>query len=325
MRRPIITSCFAAGFFLSGLFGPGLPAFAQDKCALHETIIESLALSHRLLTQPDNRAAAQQFDRVSASLQISDLVASGVDGLPTAQRDALFSYIVSVRDAAMQGGQDRLSRLRAIQSDRIKPELFAGLSTLENGWACRPETTDAETQTSSRQMAQTFNRGSSGVAGATPGNPARALPSNAARTGPSKATSGGTYFGRDALVDGSVMLAYLLLLGIILLIAFFAIQRRLRRERIRESRRLLDQPVTIFIEGTAHKLRLIDISMNGAKLRHSGEIDREVELGLQLDGTWYSGQIRWFNDNFAGIKFRRPLNIETLESALGASGIVQAS
>ena len=107
-RRSIITSFFAAGFLLSGLFGPGLSAFAQDKCDLHGTLIQSLSLSQTLLTQPDNRAAARQFEQVGRSLHLSDLVESGADALPAVQRDALYAYVVSVRAAALQGDVHRL-------------------------------------------------------------------------------------------------------------------------------------------------------------------------------------------------------------------------
>ncbi|MGB6317480.1 MAG: PilZ domain-containing protein, partial [Litorimonas sp.] len=121
----------------------------------------------------------------------------------------------------------------------------------------------------------------------------------------------------DAIVGGDTMVFTMMVLVMALLGLLFYAQRRFRQTTAREARRTLDQPVRVLLDGRTLTLRLIDVSMNGAKIGHAAQLSEGMEVGLQLAGTWHSGTIRWNNDNFAGLKFKRTLNAADLSVVTG--------
>jgi len=91
---------------------------------------------------------------------------------------------------------------------------------------------------------------------------------------------------------------------------------RSHKTRVREQRRVLNIPISIKMGSTAYDAGLVDISMNGLKLEHAGRIKRPSKLHVQLGEMWYLGQIKWHNKLYAGVKFKKPIDADTLSAVI---------
>ena len=78
-------------------------------------------------------------------------------------------------------------------------------------------------------------------------------------------------------------------------------------------------PSKIRIGKAEHTIIIVDISMNGTKIQHSEIINQQGKLHIELDGTWYSGKIKWTNKLFAGVKFERSISLQTFNAVLQAA------
>lgn len=108
---------------------------------------------------------------------------------------------------------------------------------------------------------------------------------------------------------------YFVLSGLVALFVLMRlIRRRIKKFEAREARRLLNLHVNVKLDGISHRFDLVDLSRNGAKLKHSQLIQEEEQIYVQLNSNWYLGQIRWRNPLFAGIMFKTPLDIETFSA-----------
>jgi len=52
---------------------------------------------------------------------------------------------------------------------------------------------------------------------------------------------------------------------------------------------------------------IIDITRNGFKIEHDGQIEKAQTLKVQLNGKWHVGQIKWHNNFYAGVRFKKPI------------------
>jgi len=92
--------------------------------------------------------------------------------------------------------------------------------------------------------------------------------------------------------------------------------RRLKNFQAREPRQLLDSPVKVFLDEDMFDLKLVDLSRNGAKINHNRHIRKLGGVKIELCSQLYDGQIKWHNDNFAGIKFKIPLDEDVFEATI---------
>ncbi|MEM7728123.1 MAG: PilZ domain-containing protein [Pseudomonadota bacterium] len=323
LRRSMIR-CVRSGALAATLAAASLltaaPAAAQDRCVMLDGIVASLPLARTVA----NEDARTGLAPLAASLSLSGLVEGGLDGMPDEQRDALLSYVVSLKEAAALSRAGAGAEAARLLQSRVTPDLFAGLNALDTGWACGSTFDDALQADSTDEMdspappAQGPGRADGtaslpdtvGSVGDNAGSGTR--PSDA-EAEPNR--SGGAYYGRDAIVGGDTMAFYMMVLVAMLVALLFYAQRRLRRRTVREARRVFDRPVRVFVDGRAHSMQLVDMSMNGAKIGHAAQLSEGGEVGLSIGGDWHSGTVRWSNAHFAGIKFRRPLDAGTLEAA----------
>ncbi len=312
----------AAMLGLAAVAGVSPHAFAQDVCGQLDGLVESLSLTQALEIGAPTPDLAPRLDRVVAGLSLPDLIPGGPDALPTDQRRALTGYVSGLREAAanIQNGHDAHARLAL--DGRVTPQLFASLSSLEARWSCRtdaPEAMDPNSDLGSSLGA----RASEGMQGGQNGGPSSSLgqaanPAASGTPGRNRPTASepsgtGAYFGRGAIVRADMMVFVMAVLGVLLAAFLFLAQRRLRRRTVREARRMLDRPVMVFMNGSSQAMRLIDVSMNGAKLGHGGTITDGAEIGIELGGNWHKAQVRWTNAHYAGLKFKRPLDAATLQ------------
>lgn len=294
------------------------PAFAQDTCETLGTTIESLAIVQALSADPDSRTLARRLERSAASLQASGLTQADTNSLTLDEQTALQNYVTAVQQAAVLAEAGLVEDARAIVVPHVKAELFSSISVLEQQFECVPEDTSTapsdDSVGSGGQTAQAGQSGSQSPLG-RPGNPANGGASGPGTEAVQVGGGRGAYFGRDAIVSGNMVMFYTMVLIFVLIGIVVYLSKRLNRQTEREARRVIDKPVKVFLNGTLHRLQLIDISMNGAKLGHAGEVSEHDDIGIDIGGTWHSAQVRWTNAHFAGVKFKKALDPATLEHA----------
>jgi hypothetical protein len=54
--------------------------------------------------------------------------------------------------------------------------------------------------------------------------------------------------------------------------------------------------------------------MNGAKVKHDEVLMPNDKIHVEIRGHWHAGQVKWSNDVYAGLMFKRPVREETLNS-----------
>ncbi|MEL6687472.1 MAG: PilZ domain-containing protein [Pseudomonadota bacterium] len=292
------------------------PTLAQDACQTVGHTVDSLAVIQALSADPESRSLSRRLQRSVASIQASGLTQTDTNALSLTEQTALRDYITALQQAAAIAEAGSVADARTIVAPHVNAALFSSLENLELQWECLPEeaveTTVDERETSGGAAVQPGSNGSGSGLG-TPGNLA-----NGTLSGPglenSQGNAGrGVSFAQDAIVGGNVVAFYFMLLGFFLVGLVFYLSRRLRRQTEREARRVLDRPVKVFLNGSLHHLRLVDISMNGAKLGHKGEVSEDDDIGIDIGGTWHNAQVRWTNTNYAGVKFKKALDAFTVE------------
>ena len=108
---------------------------------------------------------------------------------------------------------------------------------------------------------------------------------------------------------------WLMSIGILtLILGTFVFQRRERKHRKREERTYIQLPIKLRLESTDYLVYLADISMNGAKVKHDEVLMPNDKIHVEIRGHWHAGQVKWSNDVYAGLMFKRPVNEETLKS-----------
>lgn len=313
--RRIILACFL------GLIS-AQSARAETACGTLSHMIESLSLVSEIQTDPGGPAYKTNLDRLDAvttRISLPDLIPLDPSASRATERDALIRYVSGLREAVSSAasGHDLYAQQRL--DTIVTPAVFAGLSSMETHWDCGSEEDTQQLDIDGQTDANAFSGSDGGDAENGPNRTANPTDSKAdsrpRQTNVSEQT--GTSFSRDAVVTGNMM-AFFFMLGFMALIAaFFYAQSSAQKKTVRESRRALNAPVDVKLDGTDHRMRLVDISMNGFKLRHSGQIDTQETLSVSIGGAWHVGHVRWANPHYAGIKFKRAIDPETLSIVMG--------
>lgn len=293
------------------------PASAQDACQTLEHTIESLAIVQALAADPESRSLARRLERSAATLQTSGLTQTDTNALTLSEQTALRNYMTAIQQAAALAEAGLVSDARTIVAPHVKAELFSSISNLEQQWECVPEdsaTSPPEESTGSGGQAVQAGQGGTESPLGRAGNLANGSLSGPGPDGVRVGGGRGAYFGRDAVASGNMVVFYSMILIFLLIGLVIYLSRRLNRQTEREARRVLDKPVKVFLNGGLHKLHLIDISMNGAKLGHQGEVAENDDIGIDIGGTWHNAQVRWTNAHYAGVKFKKALDPFILEN-----------
>ena len=294
-------------------------ARAETACGTLSQMIESVSLVRQIQTDPGGPTYGEQIERlgeVAAQISLPDLIPLDPNATRASERDALIRYVSGLREAVAGAASGHDGYAQQALGTIVTPEVFSGLSSMETHWDCGGEETARDTQSESeRGSDQTaFSGSGGGDAGSStsqPSNPAQS--SSSSRNNPTTdGSGGGSYFGRDAIVGGNMISVGLMLMIVALVGGFFIAQKLLHRKSVRETRRALNILVQVQISGQTHNMRLVDISMNGFKLGHSGQLEGQDEINVELGHDWHIGQIRWANPHYAGVKFKRPIDEGTL-------------
>jgi len=312
--RRIILACFL------GLIS-AQSARADTACGTLSYMVESVSLVRQIQTDPGGptyRAQIERLNAVTQRISLPDLIPIDPAASRTTERDALIRYVSGLREAMSGAAAGHDSYARQTLGTVITPEVFSGLSSMESHWDCGGEDTARESQSSDSSDSSAFSGSGGGDADGTSSRMSNPADSSAtSRNRPTTDGNGnGAYFGRDAVVGGNTM-TFFIMLGIMALIGiFFYAQKRAKRTIVRETRRALNVPVRVQLEGRDHQMRLVDMSMNGFKIQHTGQIDGQEEIEVAIEGAWHQGQIRWSNPHYAGVKFKRAIDAQTLATVM---------
>jgi hypothetical protein len=303
-------------------------ARAETPCDNLSHMVESIALVRQVQNDPGGPAYRAQINRLntlSTQISLADLIPADPAASRAEDRQAVFQYVSGLRTAVSSAMMGRDITAQQSFETLIDPALFNGLSSFETYWDCRGATPsarsdrDADTVTlsdASKEGAKT-DPSRHAEAPADSSNLSNSIGSGASMGSGSDGGSG-TAFGGEAVVTGNVVVYLMILIGGILIGGFFYIQSRMARKTVRESRRPLNAPVDVRLNGETYQMRLIDISMNGFKIGHSSQISEQDMISVAIGGIWYDGNIRWTNSHYAGVKFKRAINPETLSLAMSS-------
>lgn len=312
--RRIIFACFL------GLIS-AQTARAEIACDTLSHMIESVSLVRQIQTVPGGPAYQAQIERlgaVTSQISLPDLIPDTPAATRPTERDALIRYVLGLREAVSGAASGHERYARQTLETIITPAVFGGLSSLETHWGCggeddsQPSDDDRDTGTTAYAGA---NGGDTDNSQKNLSNPTESTPNT--RDQPTNDSAGdGTSFRRESAVTGNTMTLFIMLLVMGLIGVFFFAQSRARKNKARETRRSLNILVTVQMDGQNHDMRLVDISMNGFKVRHSGLIDGQENLTIAIGDTWHPGHVRWANPHYAGVKFRRAIDPGTLASVV---------
>ncbi|MGJ8560073.1 MAG: PilZ domain-containing protein [Litorimonas sp.] len=311
--RRIILGCFL------GLISAQI-ARAETACGTLSHMIESVSLVRQIQTDPGGPAYNAQIARLSivtAQISLPDIIPADPAASRPTERDALIRYVSGLREAVSGAASGHDIYARQTLETIITPAVFGGLTSLESHWNCGGEENAKPSYRDSDIDTEAF----SGADGGDAENSFKRLsnPTDSAPVTPDRQTLGsrnGTTSGRDAVVTGNVMTFFIMLLIIGLIAVFFYAQSQARQKTVREARRALNVLIDVELDGISLQMRLVDISMNGFKIRHSGQINDQENITIAIGDAWHQGHIRWANPHYAGVKFKRAIDPETLASVM---------
>lgn len=293
-------------------------ARAETACGTHSSMIESISLVRQIQMDPGGpnyRVQIQQLNSITGRISLPALIPDDPASSDSTEREALIQYVSALQGAVSSAALGRDGDVRRTLQEVITPQVFSGLSSLGSHWECDGKEPSRQSDVDGNTEMAAFSGSEGGEAQNGESSPADSSASSLNRS-TSMGSGNGTASRREAVVTGNTMIFFIMLIVMALLALFFYAQSRARRKTVRETRRALNTLVDVQMDGQNRQMRLVDISMNGFKVSHSGQIDIQEEISLALGGAWHQGQIRWANPHYAGIKFKRAIDPKTLSSAM---------
>lgn len=296
-------------------------ARAEPACDTISAVMRTASLIRKVQADKTHRNDFENFTRLESlvgQISLPALVPPETGDVLADESAALRAYLSSIREAiaGSKSGYDDYARETLITG--LNRDLARSLQSLDQHWGCGPDEelsqededipvdaaqgAGADEETVEDRREETVN-----LQAKNPGS------GSGAETG---GQSNGVGLARGALMDGGTTLFSLIMLGIALIALGFYLRRRAKNRTVREARSLLHKPVQVRFGTDQAEMFVVDISMNGFKLEHSGRILHEGKVQVELEGIWHAGHVRWQNDFFAGVKFNKPINSETLSAVV---------
>lgn len=301
-------------------------ARAETACGTLSHMVESIALVRQIQNDPGGpayRAQVNRLNTLNAQISLAELIPADPAASRSEDRQAVSQYVSGLQMAVSGAMMGRDITARQTFETLITPAVFSGLSSFDTHWDCSGEALTPRSDRDADTDTKTLSDAANGDAENGPNRPANPTEStgNSGDLTQSVGSGNGTAFGREAIVTGNVMVFFIMILGMILIGGFFYAQSRMRRKTVREARRALNASVDVKLDGQTRQMRLVDISMNGFKIGHSGQISEQDDISVAIGGTWYEGNVRWANPHYAGVKFKRAIDPETLSLAMSGSDL----
>ncbi len=237
-----------------------------------------------------------------------------------AENQVLVEYMASLRKASARNQNESSNTARKIIDNALSVDFTRSLQSLEHYWNCRP----LEPSPPSRAENMTEKPLYLGASKADVKSAPVGVSKPFEETTPTQSRAASTRFTKQvkfALPAQSTRTSILLeLLALLSLIGiFYFAKKRAKVFKVRKKRRFINKPAHIRIGKLHCESTLVDISMNGAKIKHPKLTIKRRKLLIELGGRWCSAQIKWSNTLFAGLKFDRPLDKQTMSKVLNAT------
>lgn len=293
--------CLAGSILLLAPLASAQTSTPSDACETVTDLWQS-AIMIRTVAQMPGRIDAGSRDTLQTRINTLSL---------SALTDASNDLQTEIHRRALERFQNqarvKLSESGASQSlaDLLTPDLFTRLQALEKRLGCVAQDTLDELD---------FQAPAQGPSG--PGSTADSLSTDATLSQRSGGLSAGTLSSGQSVsspLTASDFGALALMIAILIGLPYWLYYRRNSASyKAREVRHILSQSVTVRINERPLQLTLVDLSMNGFKLRHDGRVEGTGSIDMALGGDWHNGHIRWRNDGFIGGNFVHPLPPATM-------------
>jgi hypothetical protein len=226
-----------------------------------------------------------------------------------AENDEISTYLAQLSESLHPTATMKSKRLIPSLST---PELKLSLSAIATHWKCGAPpaalfldeivSNDDPNYTSSRRdtlkgQGRALDRRGDGLAGGDRGV---------------TANSGAMHLSLNSMVlltGKAQIFVFAVLLTFIGVIRLFILKDR--KFKAREARRLLHHSVNVKIGDKEHSMVMVDVSRNGAKLKHETSVGLSNKISIQLGQAWHIAHVKWSNGVFAGIMFKLPLSPDT--------------
>lgn len=314
---------FGRGFILAVLAAIGgfQTARAEPACDTISAVMQTASLVRKIQADKAHRNDPENFARLDilvGQISLPALVPPETGDALADESAALRAYLSTIREAiaGSKSGYDDYARQTLITG--LNRDLARSLQSLDQHWGCGPDE-DLSEEDEDIPVDAALGAGASEETVEDRREEAVNLEAKNPSSGSGAVTGGqsnGVGFGRGALMGGGTTLFSLMVLGIALVALGFYLRRRAKTRTVREARRLLHKPVQVRFGTEEAEMFVVDISMNGFKIEHSGRILHEGKLQVKLEGIWHAGHVRWQNDFFAGVKFNKPIDSETLSAVV---------
>lgn len=287
-----------------------LPARAQTPCGVIEAVLDTAYIVQDIQTVQDNhrrRLYIAALETNAAHISLSGLIPDHSAEDFDKESEALSLYLSRLRgaiDAHHEGHDDKAQQLLGLARN---PEFSQAINSLNYYWNCQ---THEDVQ--GIDMSGTYDES---VYSAAPQAELTSADSRFAKavTGKSNISGGrasSPLYGKKSALGGVLTHRsniFFVIVCMLLLGGIYYFRQRAKAFKIREERSYLYMPIAISTDQRNHTITLVDISMNGAKVKHDGALRGHKTVQIKLGENWYAGDIMWSNDFFSGVRFKKPI------------------
>jgi len=286
------------------------------ECGALETLLKTVSLAQDFHSEPPSPQSSLKLAELE--MQLGEVSLNAI--VPEMERERL-----SVETAAITGFLTQLelaaqdpntSGIRA----SITPAFLSSLISLDNYWGCG-DAGDAETFSTleGEETAHFFGTASTAAQRETGPKQEPGTAQSVRHMGQSSGKTISRVASQSVRLSPDVTLA-LMIFGLVSLMGgVFLYFKRLEVYEAREARSLVHAPVTVRLDDVERDMMLVDISMNGAKIKHEQSLGGQEKLYIKIGLDWHSAVIRWQNDIFAGVSFKTALDEAALIYARNAA------
>lgn len=292
----------------------------QTPCQTVDLILATSSTIRNIQTDEDGKNYAENITRLeqfSERISLAALIPQNQSQSLATEVKTMFEYLSKVREGVAGSKSGYEAYANNTLNEGITPDFTVAINSLGAFWDCRPNEVEFDTEGTLWSERAVRTRPSNERA--EKGTAQFRKPGSTALVSTERSNSGvlqKMQLDQDILLKGDRLTYILIFAAFSFFFLIFYGRKRARIFRQREARRLLNKAVQVRFGKTDYKMYVVDISMNGAKIQHPDVIDKLEKLSIFLNGDWHVGQVKWRNSAFAGIKFKKPVDNETLLSAI---------
>ena len=302
------------------ILSSALAAEAQASCQMIDKVLKTVSLLTDIETETKDQHYRKHITELSN--EVSEISLPSL--IPIQNREhlkiesgAALHYISRLREgvSAAQAGNNDFAK--EIFNDSLTPEFFRSLESLDSYWRCRESDVDNLTDDQGAENeSQFFGAGSRVAKSNTSGVESRLAKVSDTRGNLTNGReTGQVAFNPTTFKKANVFLS-IILAACVIIGGFLFFQYRVQKFEVRQIRHPVNLPVKVRIKNNDLVMLIVDLSMNGAKIKHSTAIEGQKILRIHLGETWHVCNIKWSNDNFIGVMFKTPIESETIRSII---------